>query len=115
MKGPIAQVIGRVTPPPGVSNYPDLGIIFLITNLIRLAIIAAGIYSVFNLIIAGYGFMSAGGDTKKITDAWSRIWQTLLGLIVIAGAFVIAAILGLILFGNAGALLQLRIYGPPPP
>lgn len=112
MTDSIAQIIGRVSPPPGVSSYPELGIIFLISNLIKLAIVVAGIYATINLIIAGYGFMSAGGDSKKVADAWARIWQTLLGLVVVFGAFVISAILGLILFGDYGALLQLRVYGP---
>ena len=50
--------------------------------------------------------MSAGDDPKKVTDAWGKIWQTLMGLAVATGSFVIAAIFGKLLFGDYGALLN---------
>lgn len=107
----IAQVIGPVQPPPGVSA--DIGGLAAFLNVIvKLLIVGAGIYGVFNLVFAGYAFMSAGDDPKKMTGAWGKIWQTLLGLTVAAGAFVIAAIFGQLLFGNPNALLQLRIFTP---
>ena len=56
--------------------------------------------------------MTAGGDAKKLTKSWDLIWQTLLGLAIIAGSFVLAAIFGYILFENPMFMLNPVIYGP---
>lgn len=109
----IAQ-LGNVNPPPGVGKYigGTAGLSQFVSNIVKLLIVGAGIYAVFNLVLAGYAFMSAGGDPKKIEGAWAKIWQTLLGLAVAAGSLVLAAIFGQLIFGDASALLRLRIFGP---
>jgi hypothetical protein len=111
----IAQVFGPVSPPQGISNYGSLvegGPTNFISNLIKIIIAGAGLFALFNLVIAGYSFMSAGDDPKKVAGAWSRIWQSLLGLAISAGAFVLAAIFGRIIFGDYYALLRVRVFGP---
>ncbi|HKC04994.1 MAG TPA: hypothetical protein VKC54_03920, partial [Patescibacteria group bacterium] len=68
--------------PPTTALTGDAGT--AIGKLIQLAIsgliVGAGIYALFNFVLAGYDFMSAGDDAKKISGAWSKIWQTALGL-----------------------------------
>jgi len=106
---------GTVVAPPGVSTYGSLGSGGLgdfIANGIRLLIVIAGIYAVINFVLAGYGFMSAGGDPKKVADAWAKIWQTILGLVLVVGAYVIGSIISRILFGDAGAIFRIFIFGP---
>lgn len=108
---------GQITPPPfiGPNGYGDLtagGLVQFLNNILRLMIMAAGIFALFNLVIAGYGFMSAGGDPKGIENAWNKIWQSLLGLVIVLGSFVLAAIFGYLLFGDPMAILQPKIYGP---
>lgn len=100
---------GQVIPPAQVtafSNSPGAGIGKLIQYGVWLLIITACIYALFNFIIAGYSFMSAGDDSKKISSAWAQIWQTVLGLAVAAGAFVLAAIFGSIIFKDPAFLLN---------
>ena len=111
MRNYIAQIWGTVNPPPGVASYSG-GLATFVTNLVRLLIVAAGVWALFNLVFAGYAFMSAGGEPQKIASAWAKIWQTLLGLAISVGAFVLAAIFGRLLFGDYNALLQLRIFTP---
>jgi len=105
---------GKIAPPPAISKYGDSpqGLFTFLNNIIKLLIFGAGLFALFNLIIAGYGFMSAGGDTEKVNKAWDKIWQTLLGLLIVAGSFIIAGVAGLLFFGNAGALLVPKLYGP---
>lgn len=81
----------------------------LINTILQLLIVGAGIYALVNLVTAGYMFMSAGDDPKKVAGAWSRIWQTLLGLAFSAGAFVLAAIFGELIFGDPTFILNPRI------
>lgn len=108
-------IFGRVQPPPGVDRFQggELGgLSQFITVIVRLLIVGAGIYTFFNILLAGYAFLSAGDDPKKVEDAWAKIYQSIIGLAFVAGSFVIAAIIGKILFGDYGALLQLRIVSP---
>jgi len=82
------------------GNEPGTAIGTVIQYFIWILIIGAGIYALINFILAGYAFLSAGEDPKKITGAWAKIWQTALGLLVVAGAFVLAAIFGQLIFGR---------------
>lgn len=91
------------------------GLVGLLNNVVRLLIVVAGLFAFFNLIIAGYGFLSAGDDPKKMGAAWARIWQSMIGLLFIVGSFVLAAIFGWLLFGDASAILSPKIYGPGAP
>lgn len=100
---------GTVTLPAGLSKFTaDPGVAFgkLIQFGLRALVVGAGLYAIFNLVLAGYSFMSAGDDSKKVSGAWSQISQTLMGLAFSAGAFVLAAIFGQLLFNNPLFLLQ---------
>ena len=102
------QVIGTSPPPSPLQKFGPIetGAIGRLINLIIIiVIVAAGLYALFNLLFAGYAFMSAGDDPKKMAAAWGKIYQTFLGLIVVAGSFVLAAIFGWLLFGRWDALL----------
>ena len=100
---------GTINPPTGVSV--ETGLPTFVSNILKTLIILAGVYAVFNFVLAGFAFMSAGDDPKKVQGAWQKIWQTLIGLIFAAGAFVIAALVGQLIFKDANALLQIKIFG----
>ena len=51
-------------------------------------------------------------DSKKIAGAWAQIWQTVLGLAISAGSFVLAAIFGQLLFNDPYFLLRPTIPTP---
>ena len=106
---------GSVTVPAGLSAYgaePGPAFGKLIQFGLRALVVGAGIYALFNLVLAGYSFMSAGDDSKKVSGAWSQISQTLIGLSFAAGAFVLAAMFGQLLFGKPLFLLQPSIPTP---
>ncbi|MGB6882369.1 MAG: hypothetical protein WBD86_03695 [Microgenomates group bacterium] len=113
MKKLIAQdsPFGPVTLPEEMqdkySGGVEGGAIGTFINLIlKTLIVGAGIYALINLVLAGYAFMSAGDDPKKMAGAWAKIWQTLLGLAFAAGAFVLAAIFGQLIFGDPTFILN---------
>ncbi len=85
----------------------------LLNTILNILIVAGGIWALVNLIIAGYSFMSAGDDPKKVGGAWTKVWQTLLGLAFVAGAFVLAAIFGQLLFNDPTFILKPRIQNVP--
>ncbi len=113
------NIIGPIPLPTPLAKYGGLlpeggqgGLIYFFNNVIKFLIVVAGLYAFLNLILAGYGFMSAGGDPKAVEKAWAKIWQSLVGLLIIAGSFLLAAIFGWLLFGDPSAILNPRIYGP---
>ncbi len=106
---------GTVNPPPGALSFGGgnvTGISVLLNIVLRTMIVSAGIYAVFNIILAGYGYISAGGDSKAIAAATAKITQSIIGLTVAAASFVIAGVISQILFGNATQLLNITIYTP---
>lgn len=108
------DVLGKISPPAYIKSGIDAsgnftGITEFMNNLLKLVFVIAGIWAFVNLIIAGFGFMTAGGDSKAITKAWDRIWQSFLGLLIIVLSFLIAAIMGILLFKDPTAILNPKI------
>lgn len=109
--GPITSPLNTISG-GAYAGPPGSGLITILSNFVRFAIVMAGVYAFINLVLAGYGFLSAGGDTKAISKAWEKIWQTLLGLMIVAGSFVLAAIFSFLVFGNSQVILNPPVYGP---
>lgn len=113
----VDPVIGEIkkTDLPLPKNYVDAGaggLILFLTNVLQLIFVVGGLLAFFNLIVAGFQYMMAGGDSKALTAAWSRIWQSLLGLIIIVGSFTIITLASYIFFGDAQFILKPKLYGP---
>ena len=107
-------IFGSIDKPPGISAYGNLevGLVSFGNNLLKLIIVGAGIFTFINIVIAGYDFLSAGGDSKKVAAAWARIYNSLIGVLFVAGSFVLAAIFGWLVFRDVTAILNPKIYGP---
>lgn len=100
---------GKIDTPAALSKYgdnPGTAIGTVIQYAIWILIAGAGIYALINFILAGYAFLSAGDDPKKVAGAWAKIWQTAVGLLVAAGALVLAAVFGRLIFGDATYILN---------
>ena len=109
----LAGVVGKISPP--ITSYPSLeegGLGIFLSNILRLITMVGGLFALFNFIMAGYGYMSANGDEKKVQQAWAKIWQSLLGLGIIAASFLIAALAGWIFFKDPTFIINPKIYGP---
>ncbi len=106
------QIFGSITEPSPLARFgsindstnPALG--NFLNIILKIILVGGGLFALFNLVLAGYAFMSAGDDPKKMESAWAKIWQTALGLIFMAGAFVLAAIFGRLIFGDYNAILN---------
>lgn len=110
------DIIGKVTPPEGLPDAIDssgkfVGITVLLNTFLRLLLIVGGIWALFNIVIAGIGFIAAGGDPKKVSSAWAKIYWSFIGLLIMVASFLVAAIIGIIFFDGPTALLkpQLKI------
>jgi len=101
-------IVGSIKAPLGVQT--DVGktgtfISIFVTTLV----IIAGIWSLWQFLTAGLAFITSGGDENKIKQATSKINSAILGLVVIAASFIIAALLGWALFGKASTFLAPKL------
>jgi len=115
----MAGFFGTVNP-TGFLKYGGIGntgsgLMGFANNMLKIVIAGAGLFAFINFILAGYTFLGAGGDPKKVQQAWEKIWQSLLGLLFVAASFVLAAVFGYLLFGDPMAILSPKIYGPGTP
>ncbi|MBU3957282.1 pilin [Patescibacteria group bacterium] len=69
----------------------------IISNIIGIMTVVAGIWFFFMLIIGAYGYLTAGGDSKKIEEATKKITGALTGLIVIVLAYALVSLIGSLL------------------
>jgi len=96
----------------GLGADQGSGLITFLSNVIKTITISAGLFAFINLIIAGFGYISAGSDAKKTAEAWARIYMSLIGLVIIASSYVLAAIFGTLFYGSPTAIINPQIYGP---
>jgi hypothetical protein len=102
--------------PPNVEAFgapfgPE-GLIWFANNLMRVAIYGSLLVALINIVISGIQYIGSSGNPEILKTASSRIWISVLGLIVAGASLVIAGVLGLIFFGNATAIISPTIYGP---
>lgn len=113
----IQKFFGTFSPPPGIAEYEGTthgvtAITTLLSNILRLTIFAAGLYTLINLIISGIQYIGSSGNPELLKQASSRIWISLLGMIIIAAAIILAAVIGIIFFGNYKAIIEPAIPNP---
>lgn len=110
----LTDAIGKISPPANIPAAVDssgrlTGVVVFVNSILRLVFVIAGLWVFFNLVLSGIGFMSAGGDPKKVEQAWTKIWQSLLGLLIVVSSFVIAAVVGILLFKDPSAILNPKL------
>lgn len=108
----MATTFGTINSPIKAYGSVGTGLPTFITNVITIIFAAAGLFAFFNLMIAGFSYVTSAGDPKKIEAATYSINMSLIGLIVMVGAAAITGIISYLLFGSATAILQPTITGP---
>lgn len=98
------------------NSYGDVqsetGLLFFLSNIVKFITVAAGLFAFFNLVIAGFTYVTSGSNKDAVAQAWARINFSLIGLVLIVAAFLITAVVSQLLFGRWDAILQPTIYGP---
>ncbi len=112
-------VIGNINRPDYLAKYGDItpsgsgpGLLGLVSNIIKIIIVVGGIWSLFNIIIAGMIYITSGEKPEELEKAHQKIYMSIIGVLVMVASFAITGIIGLLLYGNAGAILNPELYGP---
>lgn len=77
--------IGNTAGIGGTATLPEI-----VGRIINVALGFLGILLLAYLLYAGFLWMTAGGDEKKVTEAKQTIQRAIIGLIIIAAAFAIS-------------------------
>jgi hypothetical protein len=116
---PGSEVFGELEAPEAVRNWnvtatgseSGIGLIGFFSAMIRLITVVAGIWSMFNFITAGWTYLNSSGDSSVHTKVSGQLMNTFIGLALIVMSYTIAAILGIILFGDATFIINPKFQG----
>ena len=116
---PVAPSIGKILPPPGTEDYilaapgDNIAILFFISRMIRLIMIIAGVWSAVMITMSGYTFITSAGDAGAFQKVRSQLTNSIIGLVIIFVTYTITGVISLILFGDAGFILNPEITPIP--
>lgn len=108
------EITGKLIAPPGVEQYiqkssDDIALIFFLSNMIRVFTIVAGVFVVFNVILAAFFFLNSSGDASAYEKARIQVTQSIIGLLIIIMSYTLTGIVGLVFFGDAAIFLNPKI------
>jgi hypothetical protein len=87
----------------------------VVSSVLGVMTITAGIWFLFNIVVAGIQYISAGGDKHNLEDAQKRITNALIGIVIVAASWSILALVGRFLgidtvISNPGTLMS-QLFG----
>lgn len=104
------EIFGKVEVPAPIAAFgggeAGGGLIIFISNMVKVISVVAGLFAFFNIIGAGYTYLSSSGNPKATEQAMNQLFMSLIGMIIIVGSFTITAIVSLLLFGRADYILN---------
>jgi uncharacterized membrane protein len=107
------ELFGEIRPPEVVENsYGVLGaqgnpgLTGFLSNAIILVTIIGGLWALFNVVTGGLTLITAEGDSKELSKLGEKLNMTVIGLILMVGAPLIASLIGFFVFGDASILLK---------
>ena len=65
-----------------------------VSSVVGMLTVVASIWFMFMLLFAGYEWISAGGDAKKLASARDRITHAFTGLVIVVGSWSLVAVAG---------------------
>lgn len=116
-----SAVVGSIVPPEGVKRYNllaihdggNIGIMFFISNAIKLFAVVCGILVFGNFLYSGYLYITGAGNADSHTKVRERVTWSILGLVLLIMAYMLIALFSLLIFGDASFILNpdLTKYG----
>lgn len=83
----------------------------IVSSVIGVMTVVAGLWFLFQITIAGIAWISAGGEKSKLTEAKDRLTNAFIGLVIVVAGWAILALAGQflgydILISNPDAIMQ---------
>lgn len=111
-----SAIIGGVEPPGSVAamnaeSGGEIGLIFFASRAINLANIVAGILVMINFVFAGFLYISGAGSASNMTKINERMMWSVVGILVIVSSYTLAAIFGLVFYGDPTFIINPTLTG----
>ena len=116
----ITNIFGQITPPVGgMGQNPVSDLTSLISLLIRIVFIVAGILLLIYLLWGALDVIISGGDKEKLSKAQNKITNALIGIILMVAAIAIFGVitgdvLGIIKNTDKGWIIDIPSFKPSP-
>lgn len=94
---PFSNIFGKITPPDPIKGFAgsgSAGISSFLTNLVALIYSIATIVFIFMLLWGAFDWITSEGNKEKIDSARNKILQAIVGILLFGAAFAIIQILG---------------------
>lgn len=88
---------GDIGRPGTLISWVATQFTIILSRVISIMTIVAGLYFMFNIFIAAYGFFHAGGSDEKVKQCTDSILHSVVGLIVVIAAYALVSLLGALL------------------
>lgn len=111
------DIFGKINPPAGVDKYNaqagsgGIGLVLFFSNMIRFATVIAGIWVFINFILAGWTYITSSGDTGAHKKVSEKLTMSVMGIMIIVGAYTIAALIGIIVFDDPTYIISPTLKG----
>lgn len=113
-----AQDFGKIEAPAGVEKYNTaaggIGLILFISTIIKLLTIAAGVWSLFNFVLAGWIYITKAGESKAGEEVGHKMTNTVVGLLIVALAYSITGLVSYLIFGDPSYILKPQLESITP-
>ena len=90
--GPFSDLGQGTDVGPAANKFSDI-----ISKIIGIMTIIAGVWFIFQFIIAAFGYLAAGGDPEKVKKANNQITNSIIGLVIVVAAYALISLMGKIL------------------
>jgi hypothetical protein len=95
---------------PGFKGKPpEVAFGQIVAGLVGLILVAASLWTLFQLILAGLNWINSGGDKSALEGAQQRITNAITGLFIVFAAWVIFLLFlqffGIMSLGGSGAII----------
>jgi|CXWL01.1.fsa_nt_gi hypothetical protein len=99
------DIVGPITAPNTiVRDISQTG--SFISAIIRFITVIAGVWALWQFLTGGFAYISSSGDKAKVQQGMQQIMMAITGLAIIGASFIIAAVVGRILFGPSFNILS---------
>src|SRR3989344_3822943 len=109
----LGTFFGTIKQPEALEPYGTQGgLIVFISNILTVIVLSGGLFALFNIVTAGYLYLTGSGDAKAHEKVLSKLNMSLLGLGLMIMAPAIMAVMGWVLFKNPSFFLKPQLKGP---
>lgn len=104
------ELIGDIDVPKGVDLFNEnadggIGVILFASNMIRFFIIIGGLWTLLNVILAAFIYLTGEGKADTHSKVNSKLTMSVIGLILMIVSYTVAALIGLLFYGDSNFIL----------